>query len=82
MNCNAFQNMMNKNNQDFLNQLLNTKYPFSDEQIRKLRLQGDIGNVTDGIFQTQEEVEKSALQPNAAPGDIKFRDINGDNVIL
>ena len=36
---------------------------------------------TDGIFQTQEEVEAHADQPNAEPGDIRFKDLNGDNVI-
>ncbi|MDF9828720.1 TonB-dependent receptor [Parabacteroides sp. PF5-6] len=42
---------------------------------------------TDGIFQTQDEVSahKNAdgrlLQPNARPGDIRFKDVNGDGVI-
>ncbi|MDL2221300.1 TonB-dependent receptor [Parabacteroides sp. OttesenSCG-928-N08] len=42
---------------------------------------------TDGIFRTQEEVEahKGAdgklLQPNARPGDIRFRDVDGDGYI-
>ena len=42
---------------------------------------------TDGIFQTQEEVfqhigsEGGLLQPNAKPGDVRFVDVNGDNVI-
>ena len=42
---------------------------------------------TDGIFQSQEEVnahvneEGKLLQPNARPGDMKFLDINGDGVI-
>ncbi|MBX3256433.1 MAG: TonB-dependent receptor [Chitinophagaceae bacterium] len=37
----------------------------------------------DGIFQTEEEVAKSPKQfgENTAPGDLKFKDINGDNVI-
>ncbi len=41
----------------------------------------------DGIFQSQEEVDAHVnaeglpLQPNAAPGDIRFKDINGDGVI-
>lgn len=39
------------------------------------------GYVHDGIFQTTEEVNKSPFQPNAAPGDIKFKDLNNDNVI-
>ena len=38
--------------------------------------------IADGLFQTQEEVDNHAFQhPNMAPGDIKYRDLNGDNVI-
>ena len=42
---------------------------------------------TAGIFQTQEEIDAyintdgDKLQPNAAPGDIKFVDVNNDGVI-
>lgn len=44
---------------------------------------------TDGLFQTQAEVDAhnakgkdgKALQPNAKPGDIRFRDVNGDGVL-
>jgi len=46
------------------------------------------GFVTDGIFQTQEEVDNSALQVSGADpynrtsaGDIKFKDLNNDGVI-
>lgn len=40
------------------------------------------GFVTDGIFQTQEEVDAHAFQSSGtAPGDIRFRDLNGDGVI-
>ena len=45
------------------------------------------GHVVDGIFRSEEEVlaHKSSngavLQPDAKPGDFKFRNINGDNVI-
>jgi TonB-linked SusC/RagA family outer membrane protein len=38
------------------------------------------GRVVDGIFRSQEEVNNSA-QPNARPGDFRFRDLNGDGVI-
>ncbi|WP_245645926.1 SusC/RagA family TonB-linked outer membrane protein [Niabella ginsenosidivorans] len=34
----------------------------------------------DGIFQTEAEIAASA-QPNAVPGDIKYKDINGDKKI-
>ncbi len=40
-----------------------------------------IGYVTDGIFQTQEEIDKHATQPGATPGDIRFKDLNNDGVI-
>lgn len=37
---------------------------------------------TDGLFQTQEEVDNHAFQSSGtAPGDIRFKDINGDNVV-
>lgn len=42
---------------------------------------------TDGIFQNMDEVNQHVnkdgklLQPNAKPGDIRFRDINGDGSI-
>jgi TonB-dependent starch-binding outer membrane protein SusC len=40
------------------------------------------GYVTDGIFQTQEEVEAAAFQNSGtAPGDIRFKDLNNDGVI-
>lgn len=40
------------------------------------------GYVTDGIFQTPEEVEAAAFQNEAtAPGDIRFKDLDGNGVI-
>jgi TonB-linked SusC/RagA family outer membrane protein len=39
------------------------------------------GYVTEGIFQNAADLAKHATQPNAAPGDLKFKDINGDGVI-
>ena len=40
------------------------------------------GWVYDGIFQTTEEVTNHAFQnAGTAPGDIRFRDLNNDNVI-
>ena len=40
------------------------------------------GYKTDGIFQTQEEVDAHAFQSSGtAPGDIRFQDLNGDGVI-
>lgn len=39
------------------------------------------GYQTDGIFQTQAEVDAHATQANANPGDLRFKDINGDGEI-
>ncbi|RIV24991.1 TonB-dependent receptor [Fibrisoma montanum] len=39
------------------------------------------GYRTDGIFQNQEEVNNHAVQVGAAPGRIRYRDLNGDNRI-
>ena len=40
------------------------------------------GYVTDGIFQSQEEVNDHATQePGTAPGDIRFRDLDGNGII-
>ncbi len=39
------------------------------------------GYVTDGIFQSQEEVDAHAPQAGAAPGDIRFKDLNNDGII-
>lgn len=38
--------------------------------------------VMDGIFQSQEEIDNSAFQTQfTRPGDVKFADLNGDNII-
>src|SRR5690606_15064771 len=40
------------------------------------------GYVTDGVFQSMEEVNRHAKQEiGTAPGDIRFKDLNGDHVI-
>lgn len=39
------------------------------------------GYKTNGIFQTQAEVDSHATQTNANPGDLRFVDVNGDGVI-
>ncbi|MBG7613298.1 TonB-dependent receptor [Polaribacter sp. BAL334] len=39
------------------------------------------GYKTAGIFQTQADVDAHATQLNAAPGDLRFVDTNGDGVI-
>ena len=35
----------------------------------------------EGIFQNQAEIDAHANQPNAQPGDVKFRDVNADGLI-
>lgn len=51
-------------------------------------IQSFYGYVTDGIFQNQGEVDKGPVQlkgtdpaKSTAPGDIRFKDLNGDGVI-
>ncbi|MES3017051.1 MAG: TonB-dependent receptor [Bacteroidota bacterium] len=39
------------------------------------------GYVMEGIFQTPAEIAAHAKQTGAAPGDVKFKDIDGNNVI-
>ncbi len=39
------------------------------------------GHISDGIFQTQAEIDAHAKQTGAKPGDVRFRDINGDGVV-
>lgn len=39
------------------------------------------GYATNGIFQSQDEINSHATQSGAAPGDIRFVDVNGDGII-
>ncbi|WP_296636652.1 TonB-dependent receptor [Polaribacter sp.] len=39
------------------------------------------GYQTDGLFQTQADVDLHAAQTNAAPGDLRFVDTNGDGTV-
>ena len=39
------------------------------------------GFVADGLFRSQEEVDNHAYQEGAAPGRIRYRDLNGDGKI-
>src|SRR5690606_8190035 len=40
------------------------------------------GYVMDGIFQTNEEVERHAFQsPGTSPGDIRYKDLNNDGIV-
>lgn len=41
-----------------------------------------IGYIAEGIFQSQEEIDRSPKQSgNVMPGDIRYRDVNGDGKI-
>ncbi|TRW24732.1 TonB-dependent receptor [Flavobacterium zepuense] len=39
------------------------------------------GYVAEGIFQNQADVDAHANQPGAVPGDVKFKDVDGDGLI-
>lgn len=45
------------------------------------RYQLPFGYEAIGLFQTEEEIAKSPKQGNVLPGNIKYKDQNGDNVI-
>jgi len=36
---------------------------------------------TEGLFQSQADIDAHAIQPNAQPGDVKFKDTNEDGII-
>ncbi|TFF37537.1 SusC/RagA family TonB-linked outer membrane protein [Mucilaginibacter psychrotolerans] len=44
-------------------------------------IQSFYGYVVEGIFQNAGEITAHATQPGAQPGDIKFKDLNGDKII-
>lgn len=39
------------------------------------------GLFTEGLFQTQEEIDNAAFQSDAAPGNFRWLDLNGDGII-
>ena len=39
------------------------------------------GHISDGIFQTQAEINAHPTQVGAKPGDVRFKDINGDGKV-
>jgi TonB-linked SusC/RagA family outer membrane protein len=64
----------------------------TEDEIRILQQTGNwinrsIGYMSDGIFRSQEEIDNHPIDQDQAgnttliPGDIKYKDINGDNVI-
>ncbi len=60
-----------------------TSYPGNgtDKNILGRSVNSMFGWVADGIFQNQAEVEASPAQPGKGVGRIRYRDLNGDNVI-
>jgi TonB-linked SusC/RagA family outer membrane protein len=44
-------------------------------------VQSFYGYVVEGIFQNAADISNHASQTGAAPGDLKFKDLNGDHVI-
>ncbi|GAA4801683.1 TonB-dependent receptor [Olivibacter ginsenosidimutans] len=56
------------------------EYPWRDR--KGLRIGKRFGYIAEGLFTSEEEIENSAVQSgNEKPGDIKFKDINGDGQI-
>lgn len=55
----------------------------TDDQIwyRGIGIENYYGYESDGIFQTQSEVDRAATLPNTRPGDIRYVDQNGDGII-
>ncbi|MDR0699958.1 MAG: TonB-dependent receptor, partial [Tannerella sp.] len=76
-----------RNNVDFLNGDVQYTYRGDDGDAMYIIKEGSPVNSyylydAEGLFQTQQEVAEHAFQSaNTAPGDIKYRDVNGDNVI-
>ena len=56
-----------------------------DQEISRSAVGEPIGSFygyqADGLFQSQAEIDSHAVQPDAKPGDIRFRDVNEDGVL-
>lgn len=44
-------------------------------------LSQQVGYIAEGLFHDQAEIDNAPAQPSAMPGDIRYRDVNGDGVI-
>lgn len=79
----------NKNEVISLNEGNEPIYSSGSAGVRHVTRVGDpigsyYGYVTDGIYQTQADIDNAPVDtqaPNAGPGDIKFKDIDGDGEI-
>jgi len=60
-----------------------TSYPGNgtDKTILGRSVSSMFGYIADGLFTTQEEVDNSPEQPGKGLGRIRYRDLNGDNII-
>lgn len=58
---------------------------FNNFPTTRTEVGGEIGRFylfkADGIFQNQAEIDAHGIQPNAAPGDLRFMDTSGDGVL-
>lgn len=56
-----------------------------DQEITRSTVNQPIGSffgyLAEGLFKNTAEVESHGIQPNAAPGDIRFKDVNNDGVL-
>lgn len=53
----------------------------TDKTILGRSINSTFGYIADGLFTTQKELDESAAQTGKGLGRIRYRDINGDNVI-
>jgi hypothetical protein len=60
-----------------------TAYPGNgvDKTILGRPINSRFGLVADGLFRSKTEVDNSPAQPGKGPGRIRYKDLNGDNVI-
>jgi len=57
---------------------INNPIPGAGSKTEVGRSVGELyGFITEGLFQSTAEVSAHATQPGAAPGDVKFKDVNG-----
>ena len=65
--------------------LANRLYGRPNQELTRTYVDNPIGTFygwkTDGLFQTQADIDNHATQPGAVPGDVRFVDLNKDNVI-
>lgn len=58
---------------------------FNNFPTTRTEVGGEIGRFylfeADGIFQNQAEIDAHGAQPSASPGDIRFKDTNGDGTL-